>query len=445
MNVVILGAGNVGRQIAEMLCVGDHSITLVDSDKNKVRRCNEELDVRAIHGHASQSSILFQAGVSTADIVLAVTGSDEANIIAASMAKSMGVRRSIARVYAPVFRDLSTFDYRKHFRIDRLLSLEHLTAMELARCIRMPESVLVEHFVRGDLQVQEFSVTKNCQATQRSIRDLNLPSDIRIGTIKRQHKIWIANAEDQLEVGDRVTVICRPSELARLKGLFSVDAGDKRRVVIAGGGETGLHLARILEHERFKLMIIEQDSDRCNQLATQLGNVTVINAVATDAETLEEYRVGNADVFVATTGDDEDNMILGVRANDLGTPNVLATIGRPDYAKIVQRLGIDHAISARDVMAKQVRSYLNEGNVVSRNSLPGSTLSVVEVDIQGPCRAVEVPIAALGLPDGCLIVAKVEQDQVIVPGAKDRFQVNDTAILLLDDCVMDQALSAFSA
>ena len=132
MDIVVLGAGTVGKSIAELLCEKGHSVTVVDTDPRKTRLINEELDVRAITGSASQSSVLSQTGAAHADICLAVTGVDEVNIIAASMARSMGTRRSIARVYAPVFRDLSTFDYQEHFHIDRLLSLEHLSAMQLA-------------------------------------------------------------------------------------------------------------------------------------------------------------------------------------------------------------------------------------------------------------------------------------------------------------------------
>ena len=127
MNIIILGAGTVGTSIADRLCQLEHSVTVVDIDPEMVGVINESFDVRAIVGSASQSSVLFQAGISTADICLAVTGKDEINIVAASMAKAMGVRRSIARVYSPVFRDLSTFDYQRHFGIDRMLSLEHLT------------------------------------------------------------------------------------------------------------------------------------------------------------------------------------------------------------------------------------------------------------------------------------------------------------------------------
>ncbi|MEL7500556.1 MAG: Trk system potassium transporter TrkA [Planctomycetota bacterium] len=443
MNIVILGGGTVGHLIGDLLCQQEHSITLVDSDKEMVRKANEELDLRALHGSASQSSVLFQAGISSADICLAVTGNDETNIVAASMAKAMGARRSIARVYAPVFRDLSTFDYQSHFGIDRILSLEHLTAMELARCIRTPGSVVVEQFARGDLEVQELVVGQECKVTCNQIRDLGLPANVKIGTINRNNRMWIASAEDQLEIGDKVTIFCRPEDTDAVYTMFKTDRGKPRRVVIAGGGETGLHLAQILCRERFKIMIIEQNEARCHELAKQVDSATIIHAKATDSETLEEHRVGNADVFVATTGDDEENMMLGVRANDLGTEQVFTTIGRPDYGSIVQRLGIDRAVSARDVMAKQVLAYLNEGNIISKTKMPGGLINVVEVDVSPDSRATTSTIAELGLPERCLIVAMVKQDVVRVPGAKDKFSAHDTAILLLEDDVLNSAVAAF--
>ncbi|HMP81014.1 MAG TPA: NAD-binding protein, partial [Pirellulaceae bacterium] len=180
MNVVVLGAGTVGSSIADLLCQQDHNVTVVDSDPIKTKRLNEELDVRVLTGSASQSSVLFQTGISSADVCLAVTGNDEVNIVAASMAKAMGARRTVARVYAPVFHDLSTFDYQRHFRIDRLLSLEHLTAMELARGIRDPGSVFVDQFARGDLQVIELVVSEG-KAISNPLRSLELPGNVRVG------------------------------------------------------------------------------------------------------------------------------------------------------------------------------------------------------------------------------------------------------------------------
>ena len=444
MNIVILGAGNVGHVIAEMLCQHEHVVTIIDQDPEVIRRVNEELDVRGLVGFASQSSILFQAGITNADVCMAVTGSDETNIVAASMAKSMGARRSLARIYAPVFHDLSTFDYQSHFNIDRMLSLEHLCALELARNIRTPGSLVIEQFSRGDLQVQEITIGQESKITRNPIRGLGLPSNIRVGTIQRDNRMWIASADDQFEIGDKVTVFFRPEELKVVVSLFKTNVAKARRIVIAGGGETGFHLARILEREKFKVMVIEPDADRCQVLASQLEHATVINSAATELVTFEEQRVGNADVFVATTGDDEDNMVMCVRANDLGTPKTIATIKRPDYSRVIDRLGIDTAVSDFDVMAKQILSYMTEGIVIAKTKLPGGLIDVIELEVAAESPATKASIAELGLPDRCLIVSVAKQDKVRVPAASDRLAANDTVVLLVEEDVVDAALTLFS-
>ena len=185
MRIVVLGAGTVGHSIASLLCLHRHSVTVVDIDVEHIRHVNETLDVRAITGSASQSSVLFQANVGSADLVLAVTGNDEVNIVAGSIAKAMGAKRAVARVYAPVFRDLSTFDYQRHFGIDRLLSLEHLTAVEVARELRHSGSVAVENLARGELEVHELIVAENKAGVGQLLKDLRLPSGVRVGSINR--------------------------------------------------------------------------------------------------------------------------------------------------------------------------------------------------------------------------------------------------------------------
>jgi len=443
MNIVILGAGRVGSSIADLLCELEHSVTVVDVDPVKVARINEECDARAMVGSGSQSSTLFQAGMSGADVCMAMTGSDEINIVGASLAKSMGARRSIARIFSPVFRDLSTFDYQRHFNIDRMLSLEQLTAMELARSIREPGSVVVEQFSRGGLEVQELIVGQEGKLTQSAVRDLGLSPNVRLGTIQREKKMWIASAEDQLQIGDKVTVFSRPEDVQSVKTIFKTGTSAQRRVVIAGGGETGLHLARTLERESFLVMIIEQDEERCKLLANQLESTSIINASAREIENLKEQRVGNADVFVACAGDDDDNMMLGVKASDLGAKQVMCVIGKPDYASVINRLGIDLAVSSRDVMARQIVSYLNEGNVISRTKMPGGLINVIEVDVLAGSKATETTLAELGLPERCLLVAVIQQDQVRVPGASDRINPNDTVVLIVEDDVVESALAFF--
>jgi trk system potassium uptake protein TrkA len=363
--------------------------------------------------------------------------------VAASMAKAMGVRRSIARVYSPVFRDLSTFDYQQHFGIDRLLSPEHLTATELARNIRTPGSVLMENFARGEIEVREAVVSEKSPVANCRVSELGLAKGVRIGSIYREGKMWIVKADDKLLVDDRVTILGKSNEVDEVLEQFEGRHGHTESVVIAGGGETGYHLARILENHRYDVMLMEESEERCEFLARTLDNTTVVNADATRRSILEEERVGSADYFVACTGDDENNIMAGVEAREIGSNKILAMVGRPDYAGIVNKLGIDVAVSERDVMAKQVLSFLNTGPVVSRTAVPGGRISLFEIEVVEGAAATQHVLANVPLPSGCLISALIRNEFVHVPGADDRLEPGDIVVALLDDNATEEAMKQF--
>ncbi len=445
MRIVVLGAGTVGTSIADMLCQNRHSVTVVDHNPDHTRRIYDELDVNVVVGSASHASVLFQAGVTGCDICLAVSGDDEANLVAASMAKQLGARRSIARVYAPIYRDPSTFDYQRHFNIDRLLSLEHLSAMEFAHEIRSPGSVVLENFARGELLVQEINVTKKTEAVGKKLKKIRFPSGVRVGSIYHDGKMRIAGADDKIQVDDQVTLIGSRKEVAAVQSsMFDVASGEKLGVVIAGGGETGYHLARTLEADHYKVMLMDVSESRCEFLADKLKHTTVVHADATRRSILEEERVGTADVFVACTGDDENNIMAGVEASDIGTKKIMAIVGRPDYANVVGKLGIDVAVSERQVMARQIMGFLNTGSVVSRAKLPGGRISIFEIEVLKDAPATEHVLANVPFPNACLIAAVIRGDYVRVPGADDRLEAGDTVVALIDESVVESALEQFT-
>jgi trk system potassium uptake protein TrkA len=443
MRIVVLGAGTVGTSISSLLCLHRHSVTVVDTRADKIRNVNETLDVRAITGSASQSSVLFQAGVMGADLCLAATGADEVNLVAASMAKAMGAGRTIARVYAPVFRDLSTFDYQRHFNIDRLLSLEHLSAMELARGIRHPGTVVVENLARGAVEVHELVVAHRTKAVGVPLRQLGLPRGVRVGSLTRDGSTTIAGAADTIEVGDRVTVIGTTDVVDEVRALFSIDKAAKAGIVIAGGGETGYHLARALEGQRYAVVLMESDRDRCETLAGNLRHTTVVHSDATRRVNLEEERVGSADVFVACTGDDENNIMASVEAKDLGVETIMAVVSRPDYAHVVGKLGINLAVSPREVMAKQVLGYLNARPVISRTALGDGEISIVEIEVLPQSPATEHVLANLQLPDQCLVAAAIRGDYAYVPGGDDRLHAGDTVVVMVNDAQYEATVRVF--
>jgi trk system potassium uptake protein TrkA len=431
MNIVIFGAGTVGTSIADLLCANNHNVCLVDNSRDALSLVEERLDVRTLCGSACDSIVLFQAGVLSADLVLAVTSSDEVNLVGASLAKAMGARRSLARIFDQAYLDTSTFDYRRHFGIDRLLSLEHLTALELARAIRMPTLFAVENFARGGIEVQEIAVEEGSKGAGVPLKDLELPQNVRIGLISSEERCVIAGAEDVIEPGDHVTLFGSQEALEKVKqDFFEHRPPPRLNVIIAGGGEIGYNLARILQKGRFNIVLMEANADRCEYLAQRLPGTTVLHADVTRQAEMQEARVGKAEIFVAATGRDEDNIVCGVEARELGCSRILSVVRRPDYANVLERLGIDVAVSPREVTSRQVLGMVQGGVIIAGSGISKGDAEVWEVEIVEGSPVTKAPLKDVSLP-GCLIAAMVREDFVSVPGADDQLKPGDTAVVLV--------------
>lgn len=443
MNIVIFGAGTVGTSIADLLCANNHNVCLVDSSKDALSLVEERLDVRSLCGSACDSIVLFQAGVQSADLVLAVTSHDEVNMVGASLAKAMGARRSLARVFDQAYLDTSTFDYRRHFGIDRLLSLEHLTALELARAIRMPTLFAVENFARGGIEVQEFAVDAGSKGAGIPLKDLKLPKNVRIGLISSDERCVIAGANDVVEPGDHVTLFGTLNELEKVKrDYFEHKPPPKLNVIIAGGGETGFNLARLLQKGRFNTVLMEADAERCEYLAQRLTDTTVLHADVTRQAEMQEARVGKAEIFVAATGRDEDNIVCGVEARELGCSRILSVVRRPDYANVLERLGIDVAVSPREVTSRQILGMVQGGVIMAGSEISKGDAEVWEVEIVEGAPVTQAQLKDVSLP-GCLIAAMVREDFVSVPGADDQLKAGDTAVVLVHRNSIADTLAIF--
>ncbi|MDO5553123.1 MAG: Trk system potassium transporter TrkA [Planctomycetia bacterium] len=443
MRILILGGGTVGSSVAKALS-GDHDVTIVDINKELTDRLDEDIDARILCGSASQSSVLFQAGATTADICLALTGNDEVNIVGASMAHAMGTRRTAARIYAKVFRDLSTFDYQDHFGIDRMLSIEHLTAMELARRIREPGAMLIEHFACGELEMQEVVITRPGPATGVALSELHLPSAVRIGTIARDDKTTIATAADKIEPGDRITILGDRKAVEDVKKTFQTQSRIKRNVVIGGGGEIALHLAQILITRNYNVRIIEEDRDRCEFLSRRLTGASVLCGDASEKNLLAEEHIGESDIFVGCLGDDENNIMACVEAGELGTKTLLAVISRPDYAEIVGRFGISEAVSPQALFCRQVEGLLHTGPVLFRNPhLLAGNIDVVELEVQKDAAITQVPLKEANLPKQAILAAVIRDNTILIPDAAFVAREGDNVIALVNNPSLDELAKQF--
>ncbi len=443
MNVVILGAGTVGTSIAELLCGKHHNVCLIDESQEALDRVDETVDVQTVCGSACDVTTLFQAGVQSAGLCLSVTSSDEVNLIGASLAKAMGVARSVARIYNPALRDSSTFDYRRHFGIDRLLSLEYLTAIELAKAAQVQGLFAVENFARGGVEVQEVEAQTGCSAVGIPLKELSLPKGVRVGVISGKLRTVIAGADDVIQAGDHVTLIGRSEAIDGVRTLFERKPYPQLNVIIAGGGEVGFHLAHLLETRRFKVVLMEADKARCEELSARLNGTMVLHADVTKQSEMAEARVGQADVFVSCLGRDEDNIVCGVEAKEVGCQRILSVIRRPDYANVLEKLGIDVAVSPREVMADQVRGLVQAGPILERSFISGQDAEVWEVEVQPGSPISLAPLKDISLRHSS-IAAFERDDFVRVPLAEDQLKPGDTAIVLVQTTSAHETVALFT-
>ena len=430
MNVVVLGAGTVGRTVAELLCDLGINVCIVDNDPDVLRRVEEQLDVQTVCGSAFDVSRLFQAGIQLADLCLAVTSRDEVNLVSASIAREMGASRSVARVFNPIFQDNSTFDYQRHFKVDRLISLEQLTALELAKHIRSTSVLAVESFVRGGVEVHGIHVGRKAKAAGIPLKQLQLPITVRIGLITNNERSIIPGGDDCVRSSDHVTLIGAHGELAKVAKQFEDRTSDRTRVVIAGGGETGLNLARLLAQTRCRVTVLESDAERCDYIAERLPRTTVLHADVKSKADLEEARVGKADVFVACTGRDEENIVCGVEAKELGCRRLITIVRSPDYANVLERLGIDVAVSPREAMARQIVGLVAKGAIKERSPIAGDAAEIWEIEVRKNTAATRSSLRDLALSN-CIVAAIEREDHVRVPNADDQLQAGDTVVLLV--------------
>lgn len=430
MKIVIVGAGEAGRHLAKTLSGRRHDICLIEQSERLVDELSESLDVHAVVGNGASVITLAEAEAPAADLVIALTDDDNANLVAASLAKALGAKKTIARVHAALQREEWLFDHRKHFGIDYLFSSERLAAVELAKFVRNPEGLLVEEMAKGRIELQQTRIGPTSDVAGKSLRELNLPERIRIGSIQRDDVTIIPSAQDRLEVGDLVTLFGDPARLASIRNEFHRGAREEPppNVVIFGGDDYGLALAQMLEGRRFRVRILETDKRLCRHLSDVLRDTVVIQGNATSLQQLREEQIGQADFFIAASRNDEDNVMACLQAKTLGTKYCLALIHRADYADIVsqnaEQLRMLGGVSPRIVTSRELARFVTTDPFHVVVKLTGGA-EVLEVVVSGTSGVAGRRIRDVAWPAGCVLVALVQGTSARTPTGDDQLETDD--------------------
>ena len=431
MNIVICGAGEVGRYSAEVLSPLGHDVTIIDIDRDKLAQLEDVLDIRSMQGNATRADVLEEAGVGGCDLFIAATNIDEINLLAASVAKAVGAGKCIARVHHSAFFEKRGLDYAKQFGIDHLVCPEFSMAVAIASTLRSPGALVIENFARGQIEMQSLRIDPGSKAVGAALRDLKMPGAARLAAVERGGEAMLPDASTVLQGGDIVTLIGDSGEFPKVRKLFTSDRDSRVRIIVMGGTTQAVWLCRAVKERHFSVRLFEADRERAIELAGKLDWVTVLNADAMESDALKEERVEDADAFIAMTDDDERNILAAARAKRMGARSCVAVLQRMTYMHLLADIGIDHAFSPRATAAIEVQRLLEEGPVRSMASLAEGIAEVYEVRLPpGATNMIGRPLRSLDLPEHCLIAAVQRGDDVFIPGAGSELAGGDTLVVI---------------
>ncbi len=432
MNIIICGAGEVGRHSAEILGTEGHDITIIDPSASKLYALEDVMDVRTLTGDGTHATILLEAGCESADVFIAATQSDETNLLAASVAASMGTGRTIARVHHSVFFTGKGFDYKHHLGIDHLVCPEYSSAQAIARTLRNPGALAVERFARGKIEMQQLVVGSKAQVIGKPLVELKLPEALRVAAIERDGVSFIPQASTSIEINDVVTLIGQLETFDKARKLFNVDADRRKRVMIMGGSSLAVWLCRALKSRNFSVRLFETDQARAEELSAKLDWATVLRIDPLDPDTMTLERVDQADAFVAATNNDEQNILAAARAKSMGAKYTVAVLQRDMYLNLVEHVNVDRAFSPRVAAVNEIQQLLNEGPIRHMGALAVGIADIYEVRVPNDNGegVTGKPLKEVHFPSRAMVAAIQRGDEVMVPGGEDVIIAGDTVVFI---------------
>lgn len=443
MNIFIAGGGRVGFHLARLLSKENHHVTVIESDRNQVENVDYTLDVSTICAAAQDVLTLQERGVPEADLFLAMTGSDEINLIAATTAKGLGASKVVARVENRMYNE-SDILYETIMGIDYILSPQALTASEMANYVQNPGMVATESFGNGRIKMLQIQVTKPPHAPGETLKDVTLPKGVLVGVISRGGLAQIPYGGSIIEENDIVTLLGEKDRIEEAQQLFKGFTVPTDKVVIMGGSRTGRNLARILETKGHSVKLIERDMSRCNELAAELKKTKIVCRDATSRLSLEQEHVDGTDIFIAVTHDDERNIMASVLAKEVGATRTLAVVHQPDFAPLVRKLGIDHAVTPRACIANRIMKLTSTEHSQSLAVLEDGQVEILEFRISETSPMIGHTLSDIKFPKHTLVGSILRKDEVIVPTGLDTIQRDDTVIVITRAKVLDSVRKLFT-
>ena len=433
MKVIICGAGQVGWQIARHLASEKNDVTIVDSDQDLVNRATDTLDVKGVSGFASYPNVLKSAGAEDADMIIAATHSDEVNMVTCQVAHSIfDIPRKIARLRSQSYLDAIYADlYRRdHLPIDVVISPELEVAEAALKRLSSPNAFESETFLNNQAQLLGLHIEDNCPVVNTPLRQLtDLFSTLRVIVVgvRRQGVLFAPNAGDQLFCSDEVYLMCHSSDTIRTLDVFGKSQGEQNRIILIGGGNVGLRIAKSLEdsENRVRAKIIEKNIVTAELAASSLERTIVLHGDGLDSGLLEEANVSKTDTILAVTDDDKTNMLAAVRAKSRGCKKAIALINDPTMSPLMEPLGIDAYINPRSTTVSSILRHIRHGKVKNVYSIGDAEAEVIEAQVMSTSPIAGSRVGEIDFPEGVIVGGILKNGEMVKPSSQSKIEEGD--------------------
>jgi trk system potassium uptake protein TrkA len=437
MKVVICGAGQVGFGIAERLAAEQNDVSIIDTSPRLIQAITDTLDVRGFVGHGSHPDVLARAGLEAADMLIAVTLHDEVNMVACQVGHALfDVPTKIARIRAQSYlqghwRDLFS---RDHLPIDVVISPEIEVGEMVLRRLSLPGAIDTVNFAEGRVVVVGVECKDDCPVLDTPLRQLtDLFPDLQavVVAVNRKGRVFVPRSTDSLIAGDVAYFTARAEQVTRTLSIFGHDELPAQRIVIGGGGNIGLYVARELERRnpKARVKIIEDNQARAEAIAQELGTTVVLQGSALDRIILEEASVGDADTMIAVTNDDRVNILSCLLSRELGARRMLSLLNDPNYPAFARGLGIDAYVNPRQITVSKVLQHVRKGRIRGVHSLLDGAGEVIEADALETSPLIGKPLKELDLFDGMRIGAIIRAGKIVLPRGDTVIHARDRIVL----------------
>lgn len=437
MRIIIVGCGNVGSAIAEQLSYEGHNITVVDVNEKLVNGVSDAYDVLGVVGNGASLNIQREAGVDNADLLIAVTGADELNLLCCLIARKAGGCHTIARVSNPVYSCEIGF-IKEELGLSMIINPQMAAAQEIGRLLKFPSALKVDSFAKSRVELVIYKVPEDSALCGVKLRDLSakVKCNVLIPIVERGEEVMIPDGEFELAAGDEITIVSPAENTIDFFKKMGDPTSVTRDIMMIGGGTTTIYLARQLLNMGVKVKIVEQDPARCEELTEMLPKALVICGDATDKELLIEEGLKTVGAFASMTNFDEENIMLTLFAKSLSKAKLFTKVHRISYDEIIESLGVGSVIYPKYITAEEIIKYVRAmknsigSNIETLYRLNDNRVEALEFQIREDSPVVGIPLKELNLKKNMIIGCITHKGKVEMPTGNSVIKVNDMVILI---------------